>query len=246
MHWYSVRYKRILVPYLLMAIPYYAYVCIVENLGVCDFLSFITTVSFWLEHRGVWFIAAIIPLYLISPLLYKMEKHYGSKVLILLFLAIYIIGILPINSDNTSEHSLLENLLFVTWRVPSFILGFIVAPFVKKNTSISVWCLVLLFVIGGTILLVSRHLVFSYVWFIIPLSSLVIYFLRYQYTSKVCSFMGRISLESYLCNACIPYTIVAIPCSYINNNWNLLTYISFVMLGILISLLLNKISKRIL
>ena len=72
--WYASRYTKLLVPYLLMAIPYYLWLSIHYNRGLVSFLLDVSTLSYYIKGGGVWFVGAIIPLYLIIPWWHRLLK----------------------------------------------------------------------------------------------------------------------------------------------------------------------------
>lgn len=66
-HWYSVRYKRILIPYVFIIGPI-TILGILQGESVWTSILNFSTINYWLNHRGAWFIAMLIPLYAITPL----------------------------------------------------------------------------------------------------------------------------------------------------------------------------------
>lgn len=69
LHWYKKRYKRILIPYLIIATPFLLYITVENDENMWYFIKLISTISFWTDHIGAWYIALLIPLYFISPLI---------------------------------------------------------------------------------------------------------------------------------------------------------------------------------
>lgn len=67
--WYKKRFVRVIVPYLIAAIPFYIWFCIYNNYGVGRFFYHLSGLSFWGEHEGMWYIDLLIPLYLVTPLI---------------------------------------------------------------------------------------------------------------------------------------------------------------------------------
>ena len=66
---YKRRVKRFLLPFLLLALPFYILVCYVNGYGLLQYLSYISTVEFWLHgnYHGMWYIAVSLLLYIITP-----------------------------------------------------------------------------------------------------------------------------------------------------------------------------------
>lgn len=98
--WYRKRFVRILLPYLVIVTPCYAYSTISNDHSIWYFLYLLSTASFWTEHLGMWFIALMIPLYLITPFVYGILRRYdldnvtggciASIVVVVLYLLCYI------------------------------------------------------------------------------------------------------------------------------------------------------------
>ena len=66
--WYLKRFIRIGVPFLLISVPYYLiYDFILNSMGLERFILDISTLSYWLYHGSAWFVAALVPLYLLTP-----------------------------------------------------------------------------------------------------------------------------------------------------------------------------------
>lgn len=66
---YHRRWQRFLLPYLMMAIPFFLIVCYVNGYGVVQFLAYISTIEFWINgnYHGMWYIAVTLLLYAITP-----------------------------------------------------------------------------------------------------------------------------------------------------------------------------------
>ena len=60
--WYIRRYKRILVPYFIIA-GIGNILAVMGGRTIAEAVLNISTISYWLEHKGAWYIAMLIPLY---------------------------------------------------------------------------------------------------------------------------------------------------------------------------------------
>ncbi|MBD5391377.1 acyltransferase [bacterium] len=98
--WYLKRYLRILVPYMLIVIPLCTVSMSVEGENWKEILLYISTISFWTEHTGFWFIALILPLYFISPLLFFLLTKNGRLKGVVIIAICTTISLTPINSTN--------------------------------------------------------------------------------------------------------------------------------------------------
>ena len=65
--WYKRRLVRIFVPYALMQIPFGIYWLCVCNFDFFDSLYEFSTIKFWTLHKGAWYVALLLPLYMLTP-----------------------------------------------------------------------------------------------------------------------------------------------------------------------------------
>lgn len=91
--WYIRRLKRVLIPYLIIETPYWLWYTVSHNLGVSDFVYYISMLSYWKEHVGLWFLALLIPLYALVPLMFRIfNLRFRFLYLILLILACMVLS----------------------------------------------------------------------------------------------------------------------------------------------------------
>lgn len=69
---YKNRLRRTFVPFFIMAFVFSFAIYILYDFQPNTFVKEITTISFWMDHHGPWYIAMLVPLYLLSPLFYKL------------------------------------------------------------------------------------------------------------------------------------------------------------------------------
>lgn len=78
---YKKRFTRVIIPYLFIGGLWYGIKYLICGKGdIAQFLYELSTLSFWIEHKGAWFVAAIIPFYLFYPLLFKWLEN-GRRIL---------------------------------------------------------------------------------------------------------------------------------------------------------------------
>lgn len=195
--WYKRRYVRIGVPFLLIAISIYP-LRILLNVpaSLPDFLLYVTTLEFWIHHRGAWYVAMLLPLYFLTPYIVKVVNTYRSRVVTVSLLIL----LLLVSSYIPSENEIIRNIQFVTSRVPIFILGIGVAPFVKNGYVLN--AIQTCFIVLGSLLLWHYcHFALGGGLAIICLLGIFIALIcKCKPINKVLSFMGNMSLESYLTN----------------------------------------------
>ena len=81
---YVKRIYRIVIPYLLLAVPYFLLFTVAKHESIGLFLRCITTTEFWIHgnFHGMWYIALSIVLYIITPpytiISQKVQRQYSG------------------------------------------------------------------------------------------------------------------------------------------------------------------------
>ena len=142
----------------------------------------------------------------------------------------------------------MKNICEVSQYVPSFIIGVMIFPLVKNHKDIN-WVYVILACIFGyvafKIISLLFHLqlysgLFSSCLIIIVCCAIFAYVLK---GLQVFSFMGKISLESYLVNVSFPTFLMLYVGDFANIWWY---YIVAVLIGLPIAFVVNMVSQKIL
>lgn len=76
---YKRRFQRVLVPYLLIAGSWYGVKCLIFQRDTLGFLYELSTLSFWIDHQGAWYVAMLIPVYLIFPYFFDWIEGSSGK-----------------------------------------------------------------------------------------------------------------------------------------------------------------------
>lgn len=223
--------------------------------GGAEFLLRLSTISFWTSHNSVWFVALLIPLYALTPVVYSIIHSLKGRTITLIFLLIIFICYLFAYSDpkgGNDSLSVLGNVKFCLCRVPSYILGFFLAPFIMRSYKLKRTVLICLLLLATAITI--KHLVPFNVCvaclFVLPASLFLSQCLTHspKWLIAVFSFMGVISLESYLLNISLPrvtslhnWSLGIVDLSY----GNYCMYISTVIISIIIAVAVNRLSRKI-
>lgn len=64
---YFKRIKKVLIPYLIIAVPFYLVYGFWQSRSILDTITDISLIGYWLYGRGAWYIAWILPVYLVYP-----------------------------------------------------------------------------------------------------------------------------------------------------------------------------------
>lgn len=205
--WYYHRYMRILVPYMVLSIPYYVFRWIVDGGGILMFFENVSTISFWTRHHGAWFVALLFPLYLLTPWIsgqIEDGKNRGFSAICLCVCSI-------IGSLIPSSNSVINNIQMCLGHVPAFIYGYWLGKYVLEDKKI----------MFHTMIVVSFSSIFLYFVFmylhipkdyllLFPILVLLSFLFRFYPLLPFRSFfffMGTISLESYLVNIFLPVVL---------------------------------------
>lgn len=143
---YRRRMKRVLLPYLILALPFWIYNTLHLRAGVGKFLLDYTGISF--VAQGVvttWYVFLIIGLYLAYPLIYRWEKKRGLWADVVMIAASILICLLLRKGCPV----LYKHIEIAITRVPGFLLGSLAAR-LSKNKTTGDYC----FLAGYTILAV--------------------------------------------------------------------------------------------
>lgn len=127
--WILSRLKRVLIPYLILESPFWIWYSLHDGTGIKGFFYCISFCSYWTEHVGLWFLALLIPLYIITPLLYKLlSSSYKYLNLGILLVIVMVISVYPVG-DNTIINTI-QSCLF---RTPCYLIGLCIGSEVKES-----------------------------------------------------------------------------------------------------------------
>lgn len=172
----------------------------------------------------------------------------------LLIVALIVTCSLDISMLDGSIHEILRNMQGAFGRVPSFIIGMAIAPLVKCGTKVNVWWLTLL----PLIIYVLVHALMGgnmpEAWsLVLPIVVLLTVVLEKVSTTglayRFATWMGVISLESYLANIYLPsvvrYTLMPLRTDLPIFTGGYMEYAMIAVLGTLLAWGVSAISKPI-
>ena len=163
------------------------------------------------------------------------------------FILLALIGIIcvPELFNIDQRYHILHNILFALKRVPFFLLGFIAGRFEEEKIEIMP-SYVLLWSVGSAILYKTLQFFGITIYWLLPILALVVLMMcipiisNISLLNKLFVFMGGISVESYLTNIYLGDIFRRGEFDY-----KLIGYLLVVILGILLSVVTNKLSIRI-
>lgn len=196
--WIYKRLKRILVPYLIIEAPFWLWYAFDNDLGVKGFLYYISFASYWIEHIGLWFLALLIPLYILTPFLYKLfDNRFRYLYLFLIIVIVLVCSIIPFESSSETINTVQGCLS----RVPCYLIGLCIGRDVKNKKCTS-WFIILPFLVYALFTLLNYYGIFvskSWLWGII-ITILLTVLLRMlpNIISNSLSLIGKYTLELYI------------------------------------------------
>ena len=242
---YRRRLLRIFPTYYLLGIP--ASIILFHD-NILTYLYRYSTVGFWTNDLyWEWYVPSIVVLYLLAPLLKCLIDK--GQLLLTACIAITILGVsyFIVSKEIVGPK---EPHFFLLYRIPSFMLGMVCAYWMKQNTNIKYFIIILLAGIPCFALFFPHHhqvynykylsLVFLLPLFIICLTGLAkfVRFLR-----PILAVIGNASLEIYLIQAIFFHAIVTGQL-VIEPDWHdcftILLIIISSLLGILVHRLIGK------
>ena len=236
--WYRKRFVRLFVPYLIIYAPalylqMYDSNTLEGNWG--GYFLRLSTVSYWIDHSGCWFVDVLVPIYLLTPLWNRLLEKVAYPIIptILVFAAMMYVD----NFYASAFH-----------QASFFFIGFWLGRYVRQGVCISMKEMV---AIGGFfVLLLVGYYVFG-IGELLPIvvmpcmfiGCLVLEMIGSSSLIRFLNFFGGISSEAYLLNVTLIIWIL---------HFNLLPeqlfpyrYLFMVGVGIMLATVVNRLCKPI-
>lgn len=257
--YYLHRFERVFVPYLIIGGLFYVFKYCIYSFQPLRLLYEISTISFWTEHWGPWFIAMLLPVYLSMPL-YNTWLKRGNDTFktiifctILFFISVLLNGFYP----NIYDHlALVLRTLLVLY------IGFYFGKKVyHKQKLSSLWIMLPLFIY--TVQAIISRLAHRQEWLLtLPSRNASFAFCGISITLILASCftcfptkilhvlhnLGKISLESYCWNTYlgqIMLLFISLYPAYNTTKYLLILYVLFVcMLGLFLSFITSHLVKK--
>ena len=250
--WYKRRFVRIFIPYALMQLPFWIYELSVGSFDLMDSIYTFSTVKFWMAHCGAWYVALLLPLYIITPPMYELLQKSGSKrICVAGIFMMFIILICFMDFGHMRKDCIADNLRWAFQRTTSFVVGIAIAPYVKQEKRVNV-VLVLGVCLLSFILVhrfISKNVFMDWCkvpFLVMPFVLVLKYMNRNKFLYRFVSWMGIVSLESYLANI---YLCGAVSDFAKRTGWNdygcYAEYLIVIVLGMTISWVIHKMSDLI-
>lgn len=200
---YGRRLSRVYMPAFIVAAVY----CAVNYMSLQDTLSAVSMVAYFFNTRSFWYVAFIMVMYAVYPAIYALQRRSAKAAwLVCAAVSAAVMGSVMITDYATY-------LQRAVTRVPVFLAGCLIAPWIIEGRKIPVWSVVA--VVGAFVVMEAGRLAVlpeSYVLrdaAFIMLAGAALMLLAYAAEAvsrfgrgrgmyRCMAFMGSISLETYL------------------------------------------------
>jgi len=219
-HFYIKRLKRVYVPFLFIAFPYFFFFDIVVNEHLLECVEHITTLSFWIDgnYSGMWYISVILALYLIYPFMHKIIFRKKKSVILtsVYAISIYVLSRISIELFFPNYY---KNLSIGLTKLPMFIVGVVCMHYINKDKK---WFSIKHFFILASLWvifrLISKHFVYLHPEYVLCKYFITISFVTlclhsikginfFSWFDKLLNFFGKYSLEMYIIHLLLFYTL---------------------------------------
>lgn len=203
---YKRRLSRLLMPYLFIAGSSYTVELLLLNFKPIEFLFRLSTLQFWFQKKGVWFISMLIPLYVVYPIYYRWVEsgHRFAKTAGTVLFIVMVSGTLFVFSPDVYDR------LMQVWNsYIVFVIGHYIGKSVKEKKAFPMTLAIITFLfyfVRAFIPIVKDIAFFGNLGYgLLGIAMAVITakcldVLQAERINRWLRSLGRISLESYLTN----------------------------------------------
>ena len=196
---------RVGIPYLIIGGTWYTIKYLFISYDPLSLFYELSTLSFWIEHKGAWYVAMLMPLYLAYPIFYDFIEKRNRKIGI----SIAIQSILTVSfCTYLIDESMYKHLSQVFNSLIVFALGSYYGESAMKENEYTYKLMLFALIIYPARLITPQikesifigNLSYAFLGVGVCLLFAIILNLIPNYFSKTLSFFGEVSLESYLTN----------------------------------------------
>lgn len=248
---FKKRFKRLVVPYILIVGLWYIIKYFIISFKPLQFIYELSTLSFWVEHKGAWYVAMLFWIYAVYPWFYDwIESENRSKKTAISLLVVFVTGVLIFYIDN----DLYKHVSNIWCSLIVFIIGHYIGKLVRENrySGFRLFMIsILLFSLKSAVseirdigwiynisfALLGVAATIGFTW--------ILHIIKSYRLNSILAFLGKYSLEIYLSN------LVWIQ---VFQFWNLneyfdesgvISYLIIICLGMITSILFGNLSSNI-
>ncbi len=252
--WLKKRFLRIFIPYTIVLLLLRIIGLGFDNMSWSEWLLYFSTIRFWTHHDGMWYIALLVLLYPITPLLYRTLEHSKKRYLTAIAIIILLLFITHIHVNTTEDltNSVITNLQWAFKRVVGFVLGMFFAPYVQQHISLNAFYVIASSAFACVLFhFFAKEVFYSWIYILPILIPLCLFFERLSDRSMLNTlfiWLGAASLESYLMNIGIKALMPFYLKSYLYNPLfygHYLDYTFIIIVGLCLTYVTSIFSKKI-
>lgn len=251
---YKKRMVRVVVPYLLIVGVWYAVkYCFILKEPLL-FLYELSTLSFWCEHKGAWYIAMLFPVYFVFPFYFQwleMDQNKRRNKTIFALAVNSVIGIVLYSCNQ----EFFTHISGVWCCLYFFIYGAFIGKSMKERcfNDMPVLLFGIAIIAIKTLIPLLRNYtpltLFAYAMAgitVAVISSRVFDALELKLVKRITGFLGEYSLEIYLSNLVWVQIFQFWKLENIFNDQGYAEYSLIIIFGILTSIIFGKVSRKLL
>jgi len=252
--WLKRRFLRIFIPYTIVLLILRILSLWVDHTSWGEWLLYFSTVRFWTHHVGMWYVALLVFLYPLAPLLYRTFELSRSRTVIAISLValILIITHIPVEKTGDLANSIILNLQGTFKRTVSFVMGMYIAPYVKQGIKANALYIIVASAVGCVLFhLLMKEVFYSWLY-VLPLLIVLCYILERLPEKSIANvfllWIGAASLESYLTNVGIRALMPLYISPWSGNplfGGHYLDYALVIVLGLIMSYLTHVMSNLV-
>lgn len=247
---YCKRFKRILIPYFMIAIPIYIwYDFVYLSDGIIGFIKNLFFITLFTSGNVLfWYIFFIIVCYLLFPLIYKFIYKSSDSVSLIKILGIVLTLIVIILFIGKYYPTIFTKYNIMLLRSIPFVLGILIGKFSYKNKKIGYYIIPIVLCLLSP-LLINRFPIFKRLFiFAFNFSIMFLIIVMFDYfinkksnIIKSLSFFGKYSLEIYLVHVAIRKILLTNNCP----DYKVFYYLLFAIVSIVASVMFNKMVNSV-
>ena len=207
LRFYQRRLSRLLMPYLLIAGSFYVAELLLLDWKPLEFFFRLSTLQFWFQKKGVWFVSMLIPLYIVYPFYYRWVESGRrlAKTAVTVLLVIVAVSYV----QYTCSPDVYNRLMQVWNSYIVFVVGHYMGEYVKEGKvfpTVLTAVTFLFYPIRAFIPIIKEIAFFGNLGYglmgiaLSVIGAKCLDILRWEQGNRILRFLGKISLESYLTN----------------------------------------------
>ncbi len=256
-NYYKRRASRILIPYALLAIPFWFMVDgVLSKTGIVRYLEDLFFLTFFTDaEHALWFIGFILVMYLILPAVYSLFYGHGRFVGTIAFLVLTGLVIAANNGLRLQLPQTYLGIELAITRIPIFLIGVYAGKWIKEDRRLY-GILVCIFVLGAIALKISMvqhgmtNAIVRYTDIAYALALLVVLTVLatgiqrlhwLHWLKNGLTLIGAYSLELYMTHVTVRSVFKQLKIG----TWHVRSYVMVILLAILLSAGLKKMTDAL-